>query len=262
MEETIMLSSKKKSNVVIMAMIILLSIIMVCAFCNFNVASAEEATDTNVVSDIESYAIDLDELKKDTLNVGVKGTLADGERTYGGYFMEVCVKRLDNTTYKISTLMQVNALRWKTDRYKLISFSYRFYGENIQLTSRSYTYGTNDDAYNVNKPEAGFEQINFSYNKSSADNFAWIKEEITAKADGTAKFCMEFNGVKIDGIAFAKNTTINSPIAKVRVQPSTLMGMYQPFYAYSGAYVSGAAYTTQFGPVPSDWKISANISAI
>lgn len=258
-----MLKTTRKNNILIMAMIILLSIMMAFVFSNFNVAAAEENPEANVVNDIESYAIDMGDITKDTLNVGVKGTLTDGNRTYGEYYMEVCVKRLDSTTYKIETLMQVNTLQWKTDRYKLKSMSYRFYGENIELTNRTIKEGTKSgDDYSLNKPNYGFTQVDFYYDKGSKDNFAWVKEEITAKADGTAKFIMEFNGVRIEGIGFAKTTTITSPIAKVRVQPSPVMGMYQPYYVYNSNYVSNPKYTTQFGPVPSDWKISASISAI
>ncbi len=258
-----MLKTTRKNNIVIMAMIILLSIMMAFVFCNFNVALAEENPETDVVNDIESYAIDMGDITKSTLNVGVKGTLADGNRTYGEYYMEVCVKRLDSTTYKIETMLQVNTLQWKTDRYKLKSMSFRYYGENIQLTKRTMEIGNAvGQTYKVNNPENGFTQVDFTYSEPKKDNFAWVKEEITAKADGTAKFIMEFNQVRIEGIGFAKTTTITSPIAKVRVQPSPVMGMYQPYYVYNSNYVSNPKYTTQFGSVPSDWKMSASISAI
>lgn len=260
-----MLKTTRKNNIVIMAMIILLSIMMAFVFCNFNVASAEENSEANVVNDIESYAIDMGDLTKDTLNVGVTGTFVDGKRIYAAYFMEVCVKRLDSTTYKINTKLNVVTLDWKTDRYRIDQLSYRFYADdNIKLTQRKVSISNAEgDTPTGNVPTSGFSSVDIRFNNSNKkNNHTTITEEITAKVDGTGKFYMDFNGVEVRGLGLAKNTKITNSIAKVRVQPSTVMGMYKPFYAYNGAYIQDAAYTSQFGPVPSDWIKSANINAI
>lgn len=249
-----MLSTKRKNNVVIMAILVFIMSISLALVCGTNVAKAEEISGTNVVSDIESYAIDMGDLTKDRLQVAVKGSFKDGDRLYAEFYMTVSVFRKDESNYEIKTLMKVNPLNWKTDKYRIDRMAYGFYGENVELTSRKIdVYENSKKIKEMNK--TGFATVDVSFAGDKANNYPYIEETIQLKKTGLGKLTMHFTALEVKGILFAKNTKINSSIAKIMVQPSPFMGAYPPVYYYSGAYIKDAAYTTQFGPVPTDWKI-------
>lgn len=251
-----MLTTRRKNYVVIMAMVILLSIVMVFGFCNFNVVSAEEVTETNIVSDIDSYAIDWGEITKDNLQVGVKGTFYDGDRVYAEYYMTVCIRRIDSDNYKIETMIKINPKDWKTDKYRIDRIAYNFIGKNVELTNREIK--VSDGNKLIKKmTKTGFEAVNFSFSGNQANNYPIIEEEFDLKKTGSelSDLTMHFTAIEVRGMVFAKNTKINGSIAKVNVRPSPYMGANPPSYYYNPTYIKNAAYTTQFGRVPEDWQI-------
>ena len=112
-----MLKTKKNLKVLMVSILLVVMTLMAVLFCSG--AKAEEATPLATDNSVTS------------IFVPVAGYFEDGDREYGGFFMNLSANKINSTQYEVKMEVSLLTTDYKTDKYCIEQFDYYFYGTDV-----------------------------------------------------------------------------------------------------------------------------------
>ncbi len=255
-----MLKTKKNLKVLMVSILLVVMTLMAVLFCSG--AKAEEATPLATDNSVTS------------IFVPVAGYFEDGDREYGGFFMNLSANKINSTQYEVKMEVSLLTTDYKTDKYCIEQFDYYFYGTDVSYSSQKelgvqlsreieeknkYDVTNNNYVSNQNIGLGG-KKLSFKSPYNKANNYPYIKHSIIINVTGNnPKIGVSFNKIDVIGKFLAKDTKIDTNFLYLETPLTMTNGRVIPVFKYAHDYknttfITGGRYTTDGGTVPSYWK--------
>lgn len=252
-----MFKAKRKSNFVLLTLMVLIMAVMTLVFCLPNNVMAEEPANINEISTRGA--------SKDGIYIPAIGNFKEGDRQYGGYIVTFEANKVADKVFDVIVQVGFVTEDYKTDKYYIKNYSFEVFSSDVAISNVSHTSGVSAGRISVTQTISSNKIV---YNaKCDADK---EKDMINNMPIVTSKFRITINGsnpqvginvysMDLIGYLLAKDTKINTSFIKLEVPiNNSNMTDSRPVYRYKATYnnksfIVGAAYASWGGPVPSYW---------